>query len=163
MDVLSRPFSQLVHCHLDKSLGWKTTKINTGTIYCKHNAECICSTLSNVDVDTFEFIKEKKLISNSGSYIIETDANVYASVDSFQTNTVSYIHSQGYFRISNNAVFLSKLFNYRQTNILGTLEFLTAGHTVGNSTLLESLFTLNPGQYLVYSKATKILNVASYH
>jgi len=163
MDVLSRPFSHLGHCHLDKSLGWKTTEINTGTIYCKHNAECICSTLSNVDVDTFEFIKETKLISNSGSYIIETDANVYASIDSFQTNTVSYIHSQGYFRISNNAVFLSKLSNYRQTNILGTLEFLTAGHTVGNSTLLESLFTLNPGQYLVYCKATNKLNVASYH
>ena len=163
MNVLSRPFSQLGHCHLDKSLGWKKTKTKTWTIYCKHNAECICNILSNVDVDTFEFVKETKFISNSGSYIIETDANVYASVDSFQTNAISYIHSEGHFQISNNAVFLSKLLNYRQTNILGTLEFLTAGHTVGNSTLLESLFTLNPGQYLVYNKATEILNVASYY
>ena len=110
------------------------------------------------NINTEEEFKERILDANGFfSVIIQKEKSIMIAVDKTRTFPLFYINDKNDFIISDDCSFLKD--NYK--NILNEVnidEFLSIGHVMGKETLLQNIFQVQAGEYLIIDHNSLIKN-----
>jgi asparagine synthase (glutamine-hydrolysing) len=104
------------------------------------------------------------LAANHGFFaaIIETNTSVLAIVDHVRSYPLFYFQKQLELCISNSPRRIMNTLSLTKHNQQAVNEFVLAGYTNGRNTLLNNVFQLQAGEFLVFDKEKKTSNVQRY-
>ena len=106
---------------------------------------------------------ENKLLKANGFFavIMEKNDKIFCAVDRTRTFPLFYAQKDNNLYISDSVEKLSNKIGKKFIE-LNEKEFLTTGYVTGNETLLENIYQLEAGNYLVYDKNKKELIIKEY-
>jgi len=106
---------------------------------------------------------ENKLLKANGFFavIMEKNDKIFCAVDRTRTFPLFYAQKDNNLYISDSVEKLSNKIGKKFIE-LNEKEFLTTGYVTGNETLLENIYQLEAGNYLVYDKNEKELIIKEY-
>ena len=105
------------------------------------------------DVDSIEIFSRKlKNVSGLFSVIINRNEILYAAVDIVRTFPLFYSYSQDYFHITDNPdnLCLEKQSDFNKESVL---QFKAIGYVLGRNTLLNGIYQVCAGEYIVFEQS----------
>jgi len=154
--------SSRVLIHVDKRSNWRKVLHNDSTLFVTDNQIIGDSFCWDTVANESQFLSIIRKLVSPFSLIIETPLAVYASTDLFRNFPLIFSHEGLIFSLTNNAERLLETMSDRFVNMEGVREFLTVGHTIGDKTLIRSVYSLGPGEYVVFDKASNSYSVGRY-
>ncbi len=113
-----------------------------------------------LDIDS-ESKFQKKLLNVNGifSVIIQKNDSVFFATDRTRTFPIFYTIENNELYISDDTYYLRDKFNKKIDN-LSSQEYLATGYVTGKETLLENIYQVQAGEYIIYKN--NILNNNNY-
>ncbi|MBP8792979.1 MAG: 7-cyano-7-deazaguanine synthase [Lutibacter sp.] len=120
------------------------------------------------------FIEKIKTINGIFTVLIKIEDELFIASDATRIFPLFYTNFENNLFISDDIVLLKEKLNISTFDEQASNEFLTAGHTLGNKTLLKNVFQLQSSEYICFenerinirgfffSYATNTLNNSSY-
>ncbi len=103
-----------------------------------------------------------KGLNRYSSGVIETNDYIIAWVDHIRSWPLFYAHQNEVFLISPDAYKIKEQMSLSSFNPESLVEFKLSGYVTGKETLIDNLFCLNPGEYLIWNKKNKNLHIEKY-
>ncbi|MDQ0254467.1 asparagine synthase (glutamine-hydrolyzing) [Evansella vedderi] len=108
----------------------------------------------------------KKLLQKQNTFfslVCETDTLVFAAVDHLRSYPIFYSVENGNLYLSDDANWIRQQIQEKKINKLSESEFLMTGYVTGENTLYSKIKQLQAGEYLVYNRTDKTLNINNYY
>ncbi|MGD0342142.1 MAG: asparagine synthase-related protein [Bacteroidales bacterium] len=99
----------------------------------------------------------QKLISANGQFsvIFELSGEIWAATDRLRNYPLFYSFCDKEFIISDDCYTLARLQSDRKFNPVAIESFMQAGYAINNLTLLENIYQVEAGQYIISGKVIK--------
>lgn len=125
---------------------WVTGFIRTGERYLTGND--LAEYFKQVD-SALKFEQTLKSANGQFSVIISTSSEIWAATDRLRNFPLFYSCINGEYFISDDCYTLAEIQPERQFNDEAVNSFLSAGYTVNNLTLLNNIFQVEAGEYVI--------------
>ncbi len=148
---------------LDTHPAWKKVSRNGQTIYSvgnQYEIERFCCTDVN---DERVFSSEIRKLSRPFAVILETVSMIYAATDQFRNHPILFYGDQNVFLVGGNSQRIIDVIPDEKVCLNSVREFLLFGHSIGNNTLIQSLWSLGSAEYVVFDKKKHIHKIKKYY
>jgi asparagine synthase (glutamine-hydrolysing) len=99
----------------------------------------------------------QKLITANGQFsvIIETSGEIWAATDRLRNYPLFYFFNEGEFIICDDCYRLAGMNHDNKFDPIAVESFMQTGHTINNLTLLNGIYQIEAGQYIISGKVIK--------
>lgn len=145
----------------DPQFNWKQTEKDSITLYYKGCESFTAKSLDHVQ-GLPQFTDYLASMKDYNGGVIETDTHIITWVDHIRSWALFYTVQDGEFYLSNSAFEIQKRIRNPEYNDESLLEFKMSGYVTGRETLIRDIWSLAPGEYLVWDKQNKKLDIYQY-
>lgn len=154
---------------IDLEFGWSKNAYEQGSLFYWRNEPlnqelfknvCLIQGKENVE----DFLKSE--LQNNKDYTagaIETDTCIIAWVDHVRSKPLHYSVKDKELYLSSDAHVLKSQLDLLDVDDQADLEFAMAGYVTGSRTVFKELYTLQPGEFLIWDKVGKDLSLVRYY
>ena len=149
----------------EKNFGWHKKQNGQNTLSYKGSESFAIKIFGVCQKGDFQdnLTNHLQSIEDFPSGVIETDNHAIAWVDHIRSWPLFFTQTDNTLIISNNARLLQEKGNLEKIDTSSCLEFAMSGYVSGSNTLIKDLSCLQPGEYLIWDKTEKKLNLVRYH
>lgn len=97
------------------------------------------------------------------SLVLEKDEYIYAAVDHLRMYPLYYSIKNGQAYLSDDAKWIRQIVQDKKMDELAATEFLMTGYVTGGDTLFPNVKQLQAGEYLIYNRIDKSVEVKRYN
>lgn len=120
-----------------------------------YEKENLISFFTNIN-NQEQFIKKVKEINGIFTVLIKLYNKTLIASDTTRIFPLFYTFKNAELNISDNIEYLKDKFNIQEIDKNSSNEFLASGYTLGNKTLLKTIYTLQSNEYIIFEKSTII-------
>ena len=109
-----------------------------------------------------DFISILTRVNGCFDVIIETEQTLFCAVDRLRSFPLFYTIKNKTLYLSDDIYWIKNETNYKEINELNKEEFRLTGYVTGDETLVNNIYQLQAGEYLVWDKKKKELKTDFY-
>ena len=107
--------------------------------------------------------KNIKILDGHFSIIIKRDSLIIGVVDRICTSPIYYLSSLKEFKLSNNVSLIKNSSEMRDIDDNVIQNFISAGYTIGRSTIYKNIYKLEAGSFIIFNAETRKISVSKYY